>query len=171
MLIDVVNEQNQKIGTIDKDRVLSARKNFRTVHGWLRTQSGDVLLQRLSSSHPRSSSKLGSTVAGYLRAGESYEDGFQRKCEVEIGSKPGAVSFLGIAGMTDRKSEKFIGLFSGTVLEPPYTNDPKIAHFETYRRAQLEAKIRSNPESFTETFMFLYRNFWGKLNAEESNAR
>src|SRR5436305_161713 len=74
-LIDRVDDQDRPIGVIERGRALEEGVNFRTVHVFVFDHQGRLLIQQLSQTRERHAMQWGSSVAGYLHAGESYEDG------------------------------------------------------------------------------------------------
>lgn len=159
MLIDVVNNQNAPVDVIDRSKVLECGKNFRTVHAWLVDCRHRMILQRLTNDHPRSPHLLGSSVAGYLHAGETYHDAITRKACAEVGTKPRNLHELGTIAMLDRQSKKFVTLYAGTILNEPRTQDAYIEGFEFLRLEDVHQKFKQRPESFTATFRALYEHF------------
>ena len=150
--IDVVDERNRAIGTAQRREVLSEGLNFRTVHVLVTDGERDLLLQRLGPGSDRHPGLWGSSVAGYLFAGESYADAAQRRMAEEIGIDAD-LDFLGVTPMTDERSIKFIGVFRAvTERAAPRVLDP--VHVDSLRWmpvAELTEAIRTEPQVFTAT--------------------
>lgn len=108
--IDAVDDANDPVGVVPRGQALEQGANFRTVHILLFAPDGRLLLQRLAAERQRHPGLWGSSVAGYLHAGESYEDAARRRTREELGADP-ALTDLGIVRMRDRHSTKFVRVF------------------------------------------------------------
>jgi len=84
-LIDAVDDANEPVGAVARGDVFRLKANFRTVHVLVFNQAGDLLLQRLSATRERHPLMWGSSVAGYLHAGEDYLAAGQRRHQVHRG--------------------------------------------------------------------------------------
>ena len=164
MLIDIVNEKNTPIGVIERAKVLESGNNFRTVHAWFMTRSGKLLLQRLAKDHPRSPCLLGSSVAGYLHSGETYDEAIARKSLSEVGQAVRNLKRVGVVPMSDRDSTKFVTLYVGHLEDEPKTDDPLIQQFEELEIGVLDQYFRSHPEQFTATFQAIYNELRDQID-------
>src|SRR4051812_14490778 len=107
MQVDIVDLGNRPIGRSVRSDLFTKRQNFRTVHVILESRIRQIILQKLPLSHTRSPGRLGSSVAGYLQAGESYEDAAYRKLYDELRlSVP--LRRLGEIDMIDNGPHKFV---------------------------------------------------------------
>ena len=159
MQIDIVNEQNEIIGVLERSKVLAQGKNFRTVHAWLFRPNGRLVLQELAPTHSRNPNLLGSSVAGYLHAGETYRHAIERKSLQEVGVIPRNLEEIGSAAMSDESSTKFVSLYIGYLDDEPKTEDLSIERFIALDFEDIDRRFKQSPESFTPTFGFLYREF------------
>lgn len=153
MLLDRVDGHDRPIGTMHRKDALSSGAGFRVVHVLLLDGNGNLLLQEIAASHERHPGHWGSSVAGYVAAGETYEEAARRKLLEELGISPTSLRYLGKTSMRDETAEKFIGVFSadasGLVLRP----NP--ADFQSVGRAPLadvEREVALNAKRFTDTF-------------------
>jgi len=158
MIVDVVDNKNHVVGKAERQALLRARLNFRTVHVLLFDYLGRLVLQRLPPDHLRNPCRLGSSVAGYLRSMEGYEDAAKRKLweELRVTSR---LKNIGQFKMIDEGSRKFVGVFIGKLQQ-----HPKFEHDESFELIYLERRdlitqIRKNPENFTPTFLLVYEHF------------
>jgi isopentenyl-diphosphate Delta-isomerase len=158
MIVDVVDDHNRVVARADRTTLLRDHLNFRTVHILLLDSAGRLILQHLNSSHPRHPNRIGSSAAGYLRAGESYRAAARRKLKAELGIRSG-LTYLGEIEVPDEGSRKFVGIFSGKVTQPPTIADPFIAELVVFDRTSLSQLIADSPQSFTPTFIFVYERF------------
>lgn len=155
-LVDWVDAADEPIARIPRSEVFLRHAGFRVVHIFVFSQGGDLLLQQLGRNRERNPLKWGSSVAGYLNAGERYLDGAVRRLREEL-SVEAPLSKFGTVVMDDQGARKFITLYlaSAASVAP---NEP--GHIESLRFEPLsgiERWLGQSPNDFTETFRFLFR--------------
>jgi isopentenyldiphosphate isomerase len=72
-VIDAVDAHDQVVGTIRRGDIFVQRVNFRVVHAFVFNPDDAILLQHLAPQKPRHPLAWGSSVAGYVASGESYD--------------------------------------------------------------------------------------------------
>lgn len=161
MAIDVVDVHNRPIGITRRGDVLATKQNFRTVHAILSVRRAeDILLQFLPSNHPRSPLRFGSSVAGYVMAGESYDIAIRRKLKDELVSVQTAqLRKLAEIQMDDEGSTKFVGVYVGRVASVPKFDEDHIAGLAVLPVSTIDGLLTSAPYLFTTTFVNVYRRF------------
>lgn len=122
-MLDAVDELDRVIGQIRRHDLKSARANYRVVHVFLFNSRGELLLQRLSPSHPQYAGFWGSSVAGHVRSGESYSEAARRETEEELGVRCEDLTLVRTIPFEEDAGRKFIGLFVGRH-EGPFRLDP-----------------------------------------------
>lgn len=150
-LIDRVDDSNRPIGTIPRADAFAAKANFRTVHVLVFNPQGGLLLQQLAPTRERNPLKWGSSVAGYLHAGETYEHAAQRRLKEELGLTT-PIHPVGVTAMDDKGITKFIGVYV-TKAENAYIAEPD--HISRIEHRPVEDVIKDmllNPEHYTESF-------------------
>jgi isopentenyldiphosphate isomerase len=155
MLVDIVDDRNRTIGHADRADVLEKHFNFRTVHALLFDPVRGLLLQRLPSQHPRSPRRLGSSVAGYLVAGETYHHAIHRKVWNELRTNP-KMTWLGEVEMIDQRSRKFVGVFAGHLFGLPDFDRDQIDDLVYLAPDELMDLLERRPTLFTDTFIHVY---------------
>ncbi len=84
--IDIVDQQGHPIGKrATKSEIHSKGHLHNTVHLWLYTANGDVLLQQRAASKRIYPLLWDVSVAGHINAGETIEDGLIRETKEELG--------------------------------------------------------------------------------------
>lgn len=159
--IDCVDDHDHPVGTIPRGEVLRVGANFRTVHVFV-FHDGLLLLQQLSPKRERHPERWGSSVAAYLHAGESYEQAAERRLDEELGIH-GDLHRVGKTRMHDERSLKFVELYT-LANGPAEIREP--GHIEELRywaQDELEAAINESPNSFTPTFLHVFRYFQRRL--------
>jgi isopentenyldiphosphate isomerase len=154
-IINAVDEHDNVIGTIDRSEVFRKHVNFRVVHAFVFNSSGALLLQQLASQRDRHPLQWGSSVAGYVHAGETYDQAIRRKVGAELGLPSLPVQRFGKTAMRDQGCLKFITLYTASH-DGPVTPDPAQIAQVTYLPlpAIIEARDRDTMR-FTPTFLHL----------------
>jgi isopentenyldiphosphate isomerase len=153
MLVDVVNANDTPVGVIARRDVFREHVNFRVVHELIFNSRGELLIQKLASTHPRHPGYWGSSVAGYLFAGESYEAAAKRRLIQELGVTDVSIDFVGKTSMDDEGCRKFIAIFSSIHNGPFEFNRDYIEQLEFLPLQQIHAAQRTGTRLFTPTFL------------------
>lgn len=149
-LIDRVDRRNKPIGVVPRGEVLELGANFRTVHVFVFDHDRRMLLQQLSATRERHPLLWGSSVAGYLYAGESYGAGARRRLVEELGlSTP--IRWQGMVAMEDEHSRKFVGLYTTTADNPTIGEPDHIAALEWRALDTVVDEVADDPSQFTPT--------------------
>jgi isopentenyl-diphosphate delta-isomerase len=150
-LIDRVDATNEVVGRISRADALRVGANFRTVHALVFTSDGRLVVQRIGAGGTRHPGLLGSSMAGYLYAGESYEDAARRRTEDELGIRPRLLP-LGVTSMIDERSLKFVGVFQAVSEDARIADPEHVAALEVWNLSDLVSAIDTRPEAFTSSF-------------------
>ena len=110
--IDAEDSQDRVVRSIKRGDALRLGANFRVAHLFLFNDDSELLMQRLAASRPRHPGCWGSSVATYLRSGESYGEAIVRRALEELGVRLQDPKFVGKTAMPDEGSTKFICLYS-----------------------------------------------------------
>ena len=130
------------------------------VHIFVFDASERLLVQQLGRLRDRNPLHWGSSVAGYLHAGESYADGAKRRLLEELRLESKLVKH-GSTHMSDRGCMKFIGVFTTRVESdmPSIGESHHIERLAWMELRELDRELTSKPERFTATFRHVYRFF------------
>jgi isopentenyldiphosphate isomerase len=158
MIVDSVDDANRPLAKVPRKELLPAHLNFRTVHVFLFDSAGSLILQKLASNHPRSPNKLGSSVAGYLYAGETYLAAARRRMAAELNVRAELRS-LGTVEVGDGDSKKFVRLYQGILRQPPHIGDWTIQALLKLTPTEIRRLVELSPNKFTKTFLPLYRHY------------
>ena len=157
MVIDRVDDSDAPIGTIVREQVFSQRANFRVVHVFVFNTRGELLLQQIPTHRERHPGRWGSSVAGYVFAGESYVAAAERRVREELGIVQKKLHYVGKTTMLDGPSHKFITIFS-MVHDGPFNPDRNhIASLQFQPVQRVWRSILQQPEIYTPTFLHVFR--------------
>lgn len=79
-LLDVYNENHERLGTYNRDEVHAKGMWHNTIHCWLYDNDGNIYFQVRSDAL-----KLYTTASGHVKAGETLKEAFGREVKEEIG--------------------------------------------------------------------------------------
>jgi isopentenyl-diphosphate delta-isomerase len=150
-LIDRVDDANRVVGQVERANALRESVNFRTVHSLVFTSAGQLVVQRIGRVGTRYPGLLGSSMAGYLFAGESYEDAARRRISDELGIDP-PLTPLGVTSMRDESSIKFVGVFTAVADDARVEEPGHVEDLERWNLAELRRAMSGEPYRFTESF-------------------
>ena len=156
-LVDVVDGSDQVVATMPRRLLLPAGVNFRVVHVFLFNSQGELLLQRIALGL-RHETMWGSSVAGYVHSGESYEEAAARKLQSELGIRV-PLRALGKTSMVDNSSTKFISCYKSEY-DGPVAPDPdqiSALRFESLPAIARERQLSTG--AFTPTFLHLFDQY------------
>ena len=156
-LIDCVDTDDHPVAHVPRGEVLELGANFRTVHVFV-FHDRRLLLQQLALARDRNATRWGSSVAAYLHAGEDYEHAAHRRLWEELGLE-GSLARVGKTRMQDERSLKFVELYTLQDGPAEIRERDHIADLRYWSRDELEEAIGFSPESFTPTFLHVYRYF------------
>lgn len=171
MTVDIVDEHDNVTGTASRATILERGLNFRVVHVLLHTSDGRVHLQRIGAQNTRSAGMLGSTVAGYMFAGESYREAAIRRTFQELGIVGLQLFEAGRLTMRDERSLKFITLFTGQFDDPILSYDRNhIAEMLLIPADDLKHRLQSQVGEFSATSIRVL-NYWLRNDGDEGHQR
>jgi len=155
MLIDTVDEHDVPRGVIRRSEALRSRSNFRVVHIFLFNRHDELLIQQLSLNRERHAGQWGSSVAGYLFAGETYIEAAQRRLRQELGVCEADLHNYGKTMMDDSGCQKFISLFIATCEGPFKPDGSQIAQIEFLAISTIKRFSDGGERVFTPTLRHL----------------
>jgi isopentenyl-diphosphate delta-isomerase len=163
-LLDRVDAADRPIGVVKRADVfhLGPDSGFRVVHILVVNRAGHLLLQQVGSKRERSPMRWGSSVAGYVFAGESYADAAERRGREELGLES-KLRKLGSLRMSDNDTTKFIELFQVNAETAENREPDLIQEIRFWTMSDIERTLSAEPQQFTETFPVVYRLFLASI--------
>lgn len=154
-MIDAVSENDVPVSIVERGEVFELKANFRVVHVLVFNSRGELLIQRLSATRERHPGYWGSSVAGYLFAGESYEEAARRKLWEELRVQSAHLDPIGKTHMNDEGCTKFISIFA-VVNDGPFEYDHEhISELEFVPLGKLRDLLSLAENRFTPTFFYV----------------
>ena len=153
-LIDAVDLADEPVTRTERRSALEAGFNFRVVHVFVFNSEGELLVQRLAPTRERHGGRWGSSVAGFIHAGETPGSAARRRLFEELGIRS-EVRLFGVVPMHDEGSIKFVSLFVARADAPRDVDREHIAELTYVPLDALVDDIAASPEDFTDTFRLL----------------
>jgi isopentenyl-diphosphate delta-isomerase len=153
MLIDAVDASDSPVETIKRGDVFVRQANFRVSHVFLFNRYNKLLIQQIAFLRDRHPGQWGSSIAGYLFAGESYEAAAQRRLREELGVLQDGLRLYGKTVMMDKGCKKFISLFLGSAEGPFRYDRSHVQGVEFMSIPEIVLAHRNGERIFTGTFL------------------
>lgn len=153
MEIDVVDDEDRRIGVIKRSEVFGRRANFRVAHVFVFNHNRELLIQQLALTRERHPGQWGSSVGAYLFAGEDYAEAAVRRVSEELHVSDCSLQTFGKTTMIDQGCKKFITLFTASSDGPFQYDRSHIAQVQFLPVSEIVRLRRSGARLFTPTFL------------------
>jgi len=157
IVIDRVDENDEVMWPISRKNIFREQANFRTSHIFVFNPGGELLLQQLASTRERYPGRWGSSVAGYVLAGETYQQAAERKLQDELGidKESLGLELVGKTEMADEGRKKFITLYKAVYKGKIKPNTEQMDDAKYFALKEITEMRQENEDQFTPTFLFL----------------
>lgn len=155
MVLDRVDGEDRVLGQVRRGDVFEQKAGFRVVHVFVLDRDDRLLLQRLAPQKQRHPGRWGSSVAGYVAAGESYDEASRRRTREELGLEDVELQALTTTRMDDRGCTKFIRLYQARSDGPFAPDAREIAELRFENVDVIRKEVQADPDRFTPTFIHL----------------
>src|SRR3989338_5086488 len=110
--LDIVSEQDEVVGRAARAEIYERKLTHRIVHVYVFNSQGELALQRRSAQCDYCPLHFGTSAAGHVSSGETYEQAAQRELKEELGINV-PLQFLGKEYYTEdpRGVMKFISVY------------------------------------------------------------
>jgi len=153
---DVVDENDNVIGTELRMVVHERNLLHRAVHILVFNEAGELLLQKRSAWKDREPSKWDSSAAGHLEPGESYAAGAARETEEELGIR-GDLTPIGKIRACSNTGQEFVEVFT-TRHEGPFVLPPsEIEDAAFFPTSMIKDWLGSRPQDFAPGFQEVWK--------------
>lgn len=175
-LLDIVDEQDQVIGQMERAEVHRRGLTCRNVQIFFVTPTNEIILQKRSLTKASSPGRLTSTASGHVTSGESYIEAAVKETLEEAGVQLAAHDLRHLGTVHSRHIERpdyisdfmrgiFAYRFDGDIADLKI-EEGEGAGFVAMPLAVLRAEAQTNPERFTyslsdQTVLSLLSKFSG----------
>lgn len=163
-IFDVVDDSNEVVSQAMRAEVHAKNLKHRAVHVFVVNAKSEMLLQQRSRLKDVQPSKWGSSAAGHLDAGESYEEAARRELGEELGiaDEELPLKFVGELPPSENNGWEFIRLFVTVYSGALRTPANEVEAVEWMEQDALRNWLRRRPEDFSGGF----RECWELLEQE-----
>ena len=158
-ILDVVDADDLVLGAMERGEIHRKRLFHRSVHVFLVDEAGRIYLQRRSFEKLEHPGKWDASASGHVESGESYQEAAVRELEEEIGVKASPEPLLRVRGSEATGMEHgMLFLVRASTTDPePIPNPKEILEGRFFEIEEIEAGISKEPETFSPSFVLLYR--------------
>lgn len=153
-MIEVFNEQGDKMGVRLRREVHSLGLWHRGVHCFLFDSFGKLLIQRRSESCDTYPNAYDCSISEHLGIGESFEEALVRGCKEELGVSPNGLKKLISYKMQYGPTDNMIcELYSAQINENDVRiNETEVTEIEFLEIAEIFKRLEEDPSHFTSWF-------------------
>jgi isopentenyldiphosphate isomerase len=155
-IIDIVNEQDEVVGTIPFAELYDKWPMHRVVHVLLFDREGRMALQMRSKHKAFCPRHWSTAVGGHVQRGEDYEQAALRECREELGIALPISIVSKYRYEHEQGKAKFVTVFRATH-EGPFTCNPEeVDHVAFFTVEQLEEMVAAG-EKFHPELLFILK--------------
>lgn len=110
-IVDIVNEQDEVIGSAPRRGIHKTNAKHRAAHIFLFNNEGKIWLEKRSSNCDIWAGYCNSSAAGHVSSGETYEEGAHREVEEELGIKNLELHKMGMLQPSEETYNEFVAFF------------------------------------------------------------
>lgn len=164
-LLDIVDNNDQVIGTQTRSEIHRQGLRHRAVHILVYNHQNQLFLQKRSMSKDINPGLWGTSAAGHVDSGEDYDLCAARELTEELGIHANqALSFLFKMNATIATGMEFVKVYRLVHDGPFELCADEIDEGQWVETTDITAKVNRNDPTLTETFKCLWRKFSTKSN-------
>ncbi len=163
--LDIINEQNEVVGTSGKS---VAHKNgllHRIVIGELVNSKGEYCFVRQASDR-QDAGQFVSPIGGHVGAGESVDNALIRECQEECGFTPNNFQFIGKTiynrEVIGRKENHLFLIYVIHTDEDPILNHESV-EFKWFSVEEIRKTLNSNTGTFGAAWHHVFKNIFPQI--------
>lgn len=158
-VFDVVDDNDEIVGTATRGEVHEKGIKHRAVHVFLFDKKGNLLLQKrshLKDVHPQS---WDSSAAGHLDSGEDYATSAAREVVEETGLDGVELTEVGKLSPSEGTGWEFVTLFRGDYRGKPEFPASEVEAMMAFSLDEIRAWLAHSPQDFATGFIECFRLF------------
>ncbi|MBI4150253.1 NUDIX domain-containing protein [Candidatus Woesearchaeota archaeon] len=156
-LVDLIDEEDKVVGIIEKQVLLTTNHPRRVVHIFVVNSKHEIYLHRIAQHKQWYPGYWASSAAGFVKAGESYEDAAKRELAEELGITDKPLTHLGKIILDFDDVRRFTGFYLCVHDGPIYPDNREIVEGRFFSRNEAETLMKNG--NITPSLPVLYRHF------------
>jgi mutator protein MutT len=142
-VLDIVDENNQVVGSAPYNEVYSKRLNHRIVHVLVFNGKGEIFLQMRSAKKEFCPGHWVTSAGGHVQKGETYEQAAKRELKEELGVDA-SLTLIHESPYDHYKMRKFLQVFRAVYSGPFKINTEEVAGGRWFSVADVRDMVRKN---------------------------
>lgn len=142
-VLDVVDENNEVVGSAPYSDVYAKRLNHRIVHVLIFNEKGEILLQMRSAKKEFCPGHWVTSAGGHVQTGESYEQAGKREMMEELGVDI-PLTKIHESPYDHYKMRKFLEVFRGISEGPFKINQEEVSGCRWFSVADVRDMVKKN---------------------------
>jgi isopentenyl-diphosphate delta-isomerase type 1 len=156
-IFDIVNDQDQVIGSAPRSEVHAKGFKHRATHMLIYNANGELLIQLRSPNKDRHPNTWDSSAAGHVDSGENYEIAANRELREELGISVPRLNEIGYLKACAETGQEFVKVYEATHEGPFQAQVEEIAELRWITIPELEKWMREKPADFSPSMPYLWR--------------
>jgi isopentenyl-diphosphate delta-isomerase len=160
--VDIINSENEVVGTTGKSIVHRDGLLHRIVIGELVNAKGEFCFVRQASDR-QDSGQFVSPIGGHVSAGEAVETALIRECQEEAGYTPKSFEFIGSTiynrEVIGRKENHLFLVYQIEAERDPLLNHESV-EFRWFSINQIKQTLKSDAKLFGAAWHHLFKNLY-----------
>lgn len=157
--LHIFNEADEPVGEAMLEEILAKGLLHRVIHVWVEDPDGNILLQLRGPKVGTNPNKWDFATAGYVDAGENYEQTAKRELTEELGLTDFKLHDLGVVRENEviqgNKVRRFAGVFKAVI--PPDTKfklqKSEVVDVKWFSPGELKRFIAEHPDQVSPYFI------------------
>ncbi|NJK91879.1 MAG: NUDIX domain-containing protein [Blastochloris sp.] len=159
-IFDIVNTQDQVIGSAPRSVVHREGHLHRATHVWLYNTQGQLLIQLRAASKDKHPSVWDSSACGHVDSGEDYHRAARRETCEELGLHAAPeLEEIAYCQDTAQLGQEFVRVYRGHHEGPFLPQPSEVTEVRWIDPAELSSWMQSQPESFAPSFIHLWMKY------------
>lgn len=163
--LDIIDDQNQVIGTIGKSIAHKDGLLHRIVIGELVNSKGEYCFVKQASDRQDPGSFV-SPIGGHVGAGESLDDALIRECQEECGFTPTNFKFVGSTiydrQVIGRKENHLFLVYEINTDQNPILNHESV-QFKWFSVAEIKSTLETKSDTFGAAWHHVFKNIFPQI--------
>jgi len=159
-IFDVVDEQDQVIGSAPRSEVHGKGLRHRAIRGFVFNQKGEILLQLRSANKDKHPRTWDTSCAGHVDSGETYQNAAVREMGEELGLSPcPPLEEMGKCAACEQTGQEFVTVYRTRCEGPFLFCEEEIDDVRWISVPAMEREFQQVPDTYAPALPYLWKQF------------